>query len=200
MKIKPRSRPKLKTAVPDRWYLAFGSNLCKSSMATRCPDAIPVGKKMLNNARLVFRGVADIQYEPGSKAPAGLWKISARDERALDNFEGVHCGMYRKKWIDIGQGRQALIYLMNDDGIHPPSRYYANVIREGYKDFGLDESYLDEAIAASFDKVPTEQTTRRRERQKQNPDQQELVQIPEIVAFEKIEALRKRLADRDELA
>lgn len=199
-RVKNRARPVLKSRKPDRLYIAYGANLDKQAMAFRCPDAKPVGARKLNNAKLVFRGVADIAYEPGSKVPVAIWKISAADERNLDSFEGVGMGMYRKKWISIGDGKEALIYLMNDDGVHPPSRYYAETIRRGYVDFGLDQSYLDQAIAESFNKEPTEQTTWRRNRQKQNEHEKELVQFPESAAFEKQEIVQKRLANEGPLA
>lgn len=194
-----KTKPYIKREKPTIFYIAYGSNLNKESMKFRCQDAVPVCATMLNNAKLVFRGVADISYEPGSRAPAALWKISKFDERVLDHFEGVGHGMYRKKWINIGKNRQALIYLMNDDGVHPPSKYYCDVIRKGYRDFGLDESYLNEAVAASFEKRPTEQTQKRREQQKLSKYQAKLVELPESVALEKIELMQKRLANSENL-
>ena len=70
-------------------YIAFGSNLSKRQMRQRCPTARPLGKFMLTEARLVFRGVADLEYAPGETVPCGLWSLYASDERALDGYEGV---------------------------------------------------------------------------------------------------------------
>ena len=41
-------------------YLAYGSNLNKRQMASRCPTARPVGSAMIYGWELCFRGVADI--------------------------------------------------------------------------------------------------------------------------------------------
>jgi len=175
-----------KSTKPDRLYIAYGSNLHIKGMQSRCPDAKPIGPLMMGNARLVFRGVADVQVEPDSMCPAGLWEISERDEERLDIYEGVRNGLYQKHWVKLpSRRRKALIYLMPDRGIFPPSAWYANVLRDGYRQFKLDESFLDEAIRHSFDqKAPSEQTRSRRLRQRMTTYQRQLVKLPLSIALE----------------
>lgn len=136
------------------YYFAYGSNLNKEQMHRRCPKAVAVGKLTLPKARLVFRGVADVIYDPKSNVPGGLWKITKTCERALDRYEGVASGLYAKRYIEISLvedgervSRQALLYTMNRDYFAPPADWYASVIRMGYRDFGLDRAVLEEAIA-----------------------------------------------------
>lgn len=167
-------------------YISYGSNLCKRKMRMRCPGARPVGKFMLTKAKLVFRGTADVEYSPNDSVPCGLWLIDKQHEAALDRFEGVASGHYYKEESIVlkyqGKPHNALIYLMNDNGIYPPSEHYADTLRQGYKDFGLDQTYLDAAIRQSFvRKQPSEQTIARRRRQKQTPDQERLVPMPASV-------------------
>lgn len=175
-------------------YIAYGSNLNKRAMLIRCPTAKSLGKFTLTKARLVFRGVADVEYDPNCEVPCGLWSINQADERALDVYEGVSSGFY-SKYEDIvlkfaGRKQKALIYLMNSEGIYPPSQGYVDTIRQGYKHFGLDESYLDDAIKHSFlKKDPDQQTIARRSRQKQDSRHRRLVEMPEAV-------LRRRLERR----
>ena len=69
-------------------YFAYGSNLNQEQMSGRCPDAKPLGKFTLENWRLVFRGVADIEPHEGSLLMCGLWDITSRDEKNLDRYEG----------------------------------------------------------------------------------------------------------------
>ena len=166
-------------------YIAFGSNLSKRQMRQRCPTARPLGKFMLTEARLVFRGVADLEYAPGETVPCGLWSLYASDERALDGYEGVRVSNRYFKSEDIelrygGKRQKALIYLMRSEGIYPPSEHYANILRQGYKDFGLDTSYLEQAIARSFAKEPDEHTEARRARQLADPRQRKLVTRPNM--------------------
>jgi len=176
-----------------RLYLAYGSNLNKAAMRRRCSDARPVGKIMLTDAKLVFRGVADVEYCLGSRVPCGVWIISEDDERRLDQYEGVAGGFYYKeRGIKIrykGNDEHPLIYLMNSVGVFPPNQSYVNTIRQGYRDFGLDETYLDNAIKHSFEqKAPDEQTTRRRARQRKDVRTQRLVAMPEEIALRRMKA------------
>lgn len=162
--------------MSSKLYLAYGSNLHKAQMQQRCPTAKPLGKLLLRDCRLVFRGVADVEYHAGASAAVGLWRIWPADERALDRYEGVTGGLYSKEYLPVN-GEPALIYLMNQGGIYPPSSYYANVIRTGYENFGLDQRYLNEAITHSLDqKAPTPHTLARRARQRVSNLHQKLVE------------------------
>jgi gamma-glutamylcyclotransferase (GGCT)/AIG2-like uncharacterized protein YtfP len=138
------------------YYFAYGSNLNKAQMAMRCPNAVAVGKMVLPDARLVFRNVADVEYDEGSEVHGGLWRITKRCERALDRYEGVSAGLYRKAYIEIeltvkGKrvARKCLLYVMNSEGYSRPGYWYLGTIRKGYLDFGLDTSRLREAILAT---------------------------------------------------
>lgn len=176
----------------SKLMIAFGSNLSKKQMRQRCPSARPLGKFMMTSARLVFRGVADLEFAPGEQTPCGLWAINQDDERSLDIYEGISSGVYFKseeiRLEYAGRRRRALIYCMNSDGIYPPSQTYANTIRKGYKDFGLDERYLDEAIARAFnEKDPSEETMNRRARQRASLAHRKLVEMPLSVAMQQMD-------------
>jgi len=113
-----------------------------------------VGPLYFNNAKLVFRAVADVVTCEGSRVPGGLWEINERDERELDRFEGVSSGLYARwhvtKKIE-GRKRRILFYKMNETGIMPPSARYLDTIMCGYRAIGLDMSYLETALAESHD-------------------------------------------------
>lgn len=143
-------------------YFAYGSNLNVEAMSRRCPDAVPLGKFILRDSRLVFRGVADCIYEEGAKCYGGLWKITPRCEAMLDRYEGYRAdgsGMYRKEIVPLtgldGE-TELMLYTMNSTGIMPPSEGYLHTIMEGYEDFGLPLKPLREAVKASWsDKAPS---------------------------------------------
>ena len=143
-------------------YFAYGSNLNLIQMKTRCPDAKPMGQMILKGYKLVFRGVADIEPERGGKVFGGIWRITEADERKLDVYEGVRGGLYRKIYIPIrpyhGDDR-VLVYVMNSDGIYPPSKGYLSGIIEGYEDFRASDEHrewLDEALRGAWeDKRPS---------------------------------------------
>ena len=46
-------------------YIAYGANLNKRNMATRSPDAVPVGKTNLLGYKLIFNNVASNEPDPG---------------------------------------------------------------------------------------------------------------------------------------
>ena len=77
-------------------YFAYGSNLNVAQMAQRCPGAKLLGRIKLPGWKLVFRGVADAIQEPGAFCYGGVWRITPEDEAALDTYEGVRHGLYRK--------------------------------------------------------------------------------------------------------
>ena len=70
------------------YYASYGSNLNHEQMSRRCPKAKFIGIGQLLNYRLVFRGVADIEFNKGSVVPIGLWKITKDCLQALDMYEG----------------------------------------------------------------------------------------------------------------
>ena len=119
-------------------YFAYGSNLNVEQMSYRSPTARRVGAEYFPGWRLVLRGVADIEIgEPEDMIPGGIWEIGPEDEAALDRYEGVKHGLYRKVIIN-----GMLTYQMNHSGYAYPSSDYFRTILEGYRDFGLDESEL----------------------------------------------------------
>jgi gamma-glutamylcyclotransferase (GGCT)/AIG2-like uncharacterized protein YtfP len=153
-------------------YFAYGSNLNRDSMALRCPDAKPIGPLKLTDARLVFRGVADCIYEEGVECPGAVWKLTPECERALDRYEGVSGGFYRKEYVTVtgidGEDRM-LLYVMNSTGIFPPSQHYYNVIKQGYRDFQLPLKYLRDAVKASWDDKAPSHRERQRHRRNGRP-------------------------------
>jgi len=168
-------------------YISYGSNLNKRAMRMRCPGARPIGKIYLSHARLVFRGVADVEFAENLKSvvPCGLWAITKEDEAALDRYEGVGSGLYERWWVPAtyqGKKQEALFYVMTDrSGVHPPSQHYLDTIHEGYRDFGFtknDYKILRRSIKASWNKNPSEQTASRRERQKADPKHHRLAARP----------------------
>ena len=148
-------------------YFAYGSNLNVGQMAKRCPAAKPLGQMLLPDWKLVFRGVADCVREPGAKCYGGLWRITDECQRALDVYEGVQSGLYRKEYWR-GLKELVLIYCMNSTGIFPPSEDYLRAIEQGYHDFNLPKvarRLLCEAVQASWDdKSPTHIERRRYDR------------------------------------
>lgn len=138
-------------------YVAYGSNLHIEQMAYRCPDAKPFGAGVLKNYSLTFwgnargNGVATVLPGADTDVPVVVWEISAADEKNLDQYEGFPY-LYRKENIDVlmddGSTVTGMIYLMNHGQPTCPSDYYYNVIASGYRSFGFDTDFLEDAVDA----------------------------------------------------
>ena len=130
-------------------YVAYGSHPNLAQMAHRCPTAKVVGVGKLKDYQLTFRSVATIEPVKGAETPVGVWEITPHDEQSLDIYEG-YPRMYRKETVEVemhdGTMRQAMVYIMNGGEARLPSIYYYDTIREGYKDVGIDEKYLHDAL------------------------------------------------------
>ena len=135
----------------ERYYIAYGSNLNLEQMKRRCPTATVVGKSEMKGWKLCFRGglcsaVATLEPERKSSVPVLVWRITPRDELALDLYEGwPH--LYRKETLPIrvdGTTHNAMIYLMNEN-MYPydaPDRAYYQSILAGYRAAGFDLDVL----------------------------------------------------------
>ncbi|WP_350343234.1 gamma-glutamylcyclotransferase family protein [Proteinivorax tanatarense] len=141
---------------------AYGSNLNLRQMAMRCPTAKVYGTGVIHDYQLLFKGAPGNAYltiEPkkGSKVPVVLWELEPEDENALDRYEG-YPSFYGKEMVpvelDSGEIVTTMVYVMTDkipERIHlsPPSHHYLNIVQEGYKEFGLPNRYLGEALEIS---------------------------------------------------
>lgn len=129
-------------------YLAYGSNLNLKQMATRCPTAKVVGTALLKDYQLTFRVVATVEKQVGSMVPVGIWEIDDKAEKALDRYEG-YPELYRKEYLTVncnGVDLECLIYIMNHHKPKLPYIHYYEAIQQGYRDVGLDESFLIQAL------------------------------------------------------
>ncbi len=133
-------------------YIAYGSNINLEQMAYRCPYSKVVGVSEIKNFELEFRGVATIVPKENMKVPVLIWELDERDLPTLNKYEGCP-SFYRQEKIFFeldGKSCEGMAYLMNHGTISPPSPQYYNTILQGYRENGLDESYLETALENSI--------------------------------------------------
>lgn len=86
-------------------YFAYGSNLRLKQMAKRCPQSrfLGIGKLQGYRWQINNRGYANVVADGDYKRSVhGIcYLISDVDESKLDEMEGVDCGAYEKRSIDI---------------------------------------------------------------------------------------------------
>jgi hypothetical protein len=172
----------------DTLYFAYGSNLHVEQMQARCPDAEMVASAKLPGFRLVFRGVADIQERDRAVCYGAVWKISRRDEDALDRYEGYPY-LYGKRYVAVvledGTTAVALTYQMfRRDRYMPPSRGYLATIIHGYKAWGIPRDSLSRAVRRSYDSLAKRGITKVRESGKRMVPVYDRPRMPEIVGID----------------
>lgn len=131
-------------------YFAYGSNLNLKEMKKRCPSGRIIGKGILKDYRLVYRGKENsswlnVERKEGENVPIGIWEIDNCDLSALDDYEGFP-ELYRKEETSVETENGSvtgMIYIMNDGySVHHPSDSYRKICIEGYLDFGFDLEIL----------------------------------------------------------
>ena len=133
-------------------YIAYGSNINLEQMAYRCPHSKVVGTAEIKDFELEFRGVATIVPNKGTSVPVLIWELDERDLPNLNRYEG-YPRLYRQEKMSFelnGKSCKGMAYLMNYGELSPPSQMYYNTILQGYRENGLDESYLITALENSL--------------------------------------------------
>ena len=129
-------------------YFAYGSNLHHFQLKRRCKNSVFLKKIKLNNYRLTFRSkyrAADIEPKKNSSVPGGLFEISKSDEKKLDVYEDFPF-LYKKYYFSY-YGKKVMTYTMvKKTTFRFPTERYLNIVKRGYKDCGLDKSYLKKAL------------------------------------------------------
>jgi hypothetical protein len=177
-----------------KYYAAYGSNLNKAQMKARCPKATALGAVELPKAQLIFNGVADVIFHETKTAMIGLWKITDECERELDMYEGVisrinskkfKSGAYRKETVRVIVTKEgvevetdALIYLMNRDRREMPMLSYLTLIKEGFKDFGLNEKWLREALVDTRANIAKQTAERAARHAKEDAERRQRPNVP----------------------
>jgi len=130
-----------------RFYFAYGSNMAPLAMARRCPHAELMGAAVLPHHRfaIIRSGHGTVLRKPGADVHGVLWHIGARDEAALDRYEEVARGLYRReRRLVLFHGRRilALIYVAAPKSRGQPRPAYIQAIIASARRFGFPASYI----------------------------------------------------------
>lgn len=130
---------------------SYGMNTNKKQMASRCPNAVPIGHAVLAGHDFRFAGCADIVPHSHREVHGVLWKITNQCLSALDTLEG-YPSFYNRKTVLVKHKNsfyRSLVYFMNPGNeAWPPSDMYVKILQEGYTDFNVPISQLNTALVA----------------------------------------------------
>jgi hypothetical protein len=142
-------------------YFAYGSNLNPEQLAERCPGHRVVGRAVLRDHVLRFRGygrdwegaVATVEPRPGSDVHGVVFALTRAHYDALDGYEGcdgpgAETNLYDRvpARVELEGGRpvDVLTYVMRPHPEATPSRRYRDAILAGMRHHALPAA----AIAA----------------------------------------------------
>ena len=134
---------------PSPPYFAYGSNMVLEAMRERCPTARALGPAVLRDwrYRINDRGFATVVPEAGGIVHGLLWEIDATAEAALDVYEALEEGMYRKTQLTVvraGRPLTAMVYLATGSDPGWPIDGYQEEIVEAARGLGAPDAYLEE--------------------------------------------------------
>lgn len=128
------------------YYFAYASNLSKKQMQARCPDSQPRFIATLPNYKLVFTGwyrewrggKASIKSFRGEKVRGAIYEVNEACLRQLDKHEVGYVRLDVTVFDEDNEPVPAVTYVKSgqlEESL--PSKEYAAVIRQGYKDWGI---------------------------------------------------------------
>jgi gamma-glutamylcyclotransferase (GGCT)/AIG2-like uncharacterized protein YtfP len=128
-------------------YFAYGSNMCRDGMRQRCPQAHPLGVATLRDHAFMImaNGFASVLPAPGKIVRGALWRIGPRDLVALDAYENVAGGLYRRVTMPVehdGAQKPALVYLGEEQRSGLPRAGYLEAILAAARQWALPEDYV----------------------------------------------------------
>ena len=130
-------------------YFAYGSNMDTGQMAHRCPGSERVGIAELREHRVLMNanGVGTVIPAEGRSVFGFLWRLTEEDVEALDAYEGVASGDYRREYLTVvtdGDQIQALVYVATNVTPGKPRPDYLEGVLKAANDVGLPAAYLAE--------------------------------------------------------
>jgi gamma-glutamylcyclotransferase (GGCT)/AIG2-like uncharacterized protein YtfP len=129
-------------------YFAYGANMERAAMRKRCPGAAALGPARLAGWRYVIaEGYGSVAPSPGMCVYGVLWRLTPRDLAALNAFESLDSGLYRRMYLTVeaAAGRaRALIYVGRRRGKRTPMPGYQERLVAAAQDWQLPPFYIEE--------------------------------------------------------
>jgi gamma-glutamylcyclotransferase (GGCT)/AIG2-like uncharacterized protein YtfP len=144
------------------YYFAYGSNLHTPQLVARIGAAKVVGAAMLRDYELVFSGhsrtrggaTASIRPKRGSDVPGVVLRVTQKQIETMDRFEG-HPTVYKRfdtvVELDADEREIEVTAYRRPDrtALAAPTIEYFTTVLRGYRDHGLDETPLLDALLQS---------------------------------------------------
>jgi hypothetical protein len=131
-------------------HFAYGSNMSRELMRRHCPTAEAAGPARLDGWRFMITrdGYASVAPTPGATVYGVLWRLLPRDLAALNAYENLDSGAYRRRVLPVrhaGRIMPALLYVGRtlSAGLPRPG-YQDRIVLPAARDWNLPSAYLAE--------------------------------------------------------
>lgn len=129
-------------------YFAYGTNMDRRAMEARCPRSRPLGRARLVRHRLFFMacGAASVMRDAKASVHGVLWELAPSDVGALDRYEEVGRGLYRKILTPVLReptgSVHALIYVGAQTAVGAPRADHLATILAAAVDWALPAAHI----------------------------------------------------------
>jgi len=129
-------------------YFAYGANMERAAMRRRCPGAAALGTARLAGWRYVIAaGYGSVARASGRAVFGVLWRLTPRDLAALNIFESLDSGLYRRMLLTVQAGASAkrvLVYVGRRRGSRRPMPGYQERLVAAARAWQLPPRYIEE--------------------------------------------------------
>ncbi len=129
-------------------YFAYGSNMDGAAMQMQCPKSRPLGRARLVGHRFVIMGsgYASVKRDPQKTVHGVLYDLAFADIPALDRYEEINRGLYRKITQPVlretGCPVRAMVYVGTSAQEGLPQGDYLDRIIAAARAWELPENYI----------------------------------------------------------
>jgi len=128
-------------------HFAYGSNMHLGLMQARCPDARVIARAVLRDHRFVITrdGYASVTPARGGVVHGLLWRISPRDLAALNAYENIDAGLFRRVSLSVqadGRSVKAIVYIGRSGAPGRPRAGYMELVATAAREAGLPSDYV----------------------------------------------------------
>jgi cation transport regulator ChaC len=128
-------------------HFAYGSNMHLGLMRARCTDAGVVGRAVLRDHRFVITrdGYASVTPARGGVVHGVLWRLSPRDLAALNAYENIDAGLFRRVLLSVQADSRlvrALVYIGRSGAPGRPRAGYMELVATAAREAGLPCEYV----------------------------------------------------------
>ena len=130
-------------------HFAYGSNMSQALMRRRCPAAQAIGRAKLAGWDFIITGdgYASVVPKAGGIVHGVLWRLTARDLAALNAYESLDTGLYRRRILPVrahegGPAERALVYVARDRRRGRPLPGYQAIVVAAARDWELPAGYV----------------------------------------------------------